>query len=250
MVGGGFRSDYDGAQDYDLLLRICALSSRVHHIPRVLYHWRSIPGSTASSFNAKTWANEAGLRAVQDLADRSGLDCSFGIGPNPGTYLPNFSIHGTPMVSIIVPFRDRARLLDQCLEHALGKTSWENLEIIAINNGSEETETRQIIDKWKLSDAPVPADRRGRAGPQILPPPSPAPGWMLRKCPTKTPETGCRPVNVKSRKTQPACPSTGSNPFRPGNPAGGCRALGILSHKRSNLRRRSSSSKSSKLVLE
>ena len=71
---GGFRTGYEGAQDYDLLLRLMERTARIHHIPRVLYHWRKLPESTASAGHAKPWALDAGRLAVEDYVRRRGIE--------------------------------------------------------------------------------------------------------------------------------------------------------------------------------
>lgn len=71
---GGFRSEFDGAQDFDLILRCCEKARRIAHVPKVLYHWRSHPASTAENPDSKMYAFEAGRKALQEHYDRIGLD--------------------------------------------------------------------------------------------------------------------------------------------------------------------------------
>ena len=83
---GGFRAGYEGAQDYDLLLRLMERTERIHHIPRVLYHWRKLPQSTASAGQAKPWALDAGRLAVEDYVRRNGIDAEVLPGRRAGLY--------------------------------------------------------------------------------------------------------------------------------------------------------------------
>lgn len=148
---GGFQSGYDGAQDYDLLLRIGERTDRIEHIPKVLYHWREIPGSTATSFDAKSYAWETGQKALKDHFTRMGIRGEVTTGKHPGTYRTIFKTNGSPKVSVIIPFKDQPLLLDKCFESAFANSEWENTEVIAINNNSELDETKSVLDKWQKS---------------------------------------------------------------------------------------------------
>jgi GT2 family glycosyltransferase len=100
---GGFRTGYEGAQDHDLVLRAIEHTSRVHHVPKVLYHWRRIPGSTANVATAKPWADDAGKRSLEDYLRRNMMDASVSSGGLPGLYRVRFAVRGTPLVSIVLP---------------------------------------------------------------------------------------------------------------------------------------------------
>jgi GT2 family glycosyltransferase len=152
---GGFRKGLDGAQDYDLLLRLISKSPRVQHIPKILYHWREIPGSTATTFNSKSYAGDAGKKALQNFAQENQLNATVTNGTQPGTYFTRFAVNDSPLVSIILPFRDQADLLDKCLGSIFARTDWQRLEIIALDNQSEQPATRNIIHKWRDSGKPV-----------------------------------------------------------------------------------------------
>ena len=82
---GGFHEGYDGSQDHDLVLRVTEQARRVVHVPEVLYHWRSVAGSTAADVNAKPYAAIAGVKAVQDHLDRLGIDADRRTGPVPAS---------------------------------------------------------------------------------------------------------------------------------------------------------------------
>ncbi len=148
---GGFRSDFDGSQDYDLALRCLEKirSDQVFHIPKVLYHWRAIPGSTALNAGEKNYAAEAGRRAVSEHLMRTGrggevLQALEAPSFNRVCYpLPNV----LPLVSIIIPTRDRADILGTCLNSILKKTTYSNYEIIIVDNGSVEKETELLFSR-------------------------------------------------------------------------------------------------------
>jgi glycosyltransferase involved in cell wall biosynthesis len=152
---GGFRKGFDGAQDYDLLLRICSKTTRVRHISRILYHWREIPGSTASAFDSKAYAGEAGRRALEQFVTENQLDASVDNGTSPGTYMTRFAVSNSPLVSIVLPFRDQPELLDRCLTSIFRHSSWQPLEVIALDNQSEQADTRAVVGRWQDSGKPV-----------------------------------------------------------------------------------------------
>ncbi len=123
---GGLRAGYDGSQDHDLLLRCTEQAREVVHIPMVLYHWRAVQGSTALGFDEKSYPWEAGKRAVADALQRIGTDGTAELGPRPGTYRVKRAIQGSPLVSILIPFRDQPELLETCLDSILDKTDYPN----------------------------------------------------------------------------------------------------------------------------
>ena len=130
---GGFREGFEGAQDYDLLLRVMQRTDRIHHIPRVLYHWRKGEGSTATAASTKPWALEAGRRALEDYGRRAGLDAEVMSGPHPGMYRVRRKVTGEPLVSVIIPTTGRSAdstdLLAHCLR-SLHRTSWSHFEVV------------------------------------------------------------------------------------------------------------------------
>jgi glycosyltransferase involved in cell wall biosynthesis len=146
---GGFRPGYDGAQDFDLLLRITSRTRAIKHIPKILYHWREIPGSTATVFGSKSYAHEKGRLALENSFSQSTINADVDDGVFPGTYRTTYQIQENPLVSIVLPFKDQPQLLDQCLESVFSQTRWKNIEVIAIDNNSMLPETREIIAKWQ-----------------------------------------------------------------------------------------------------
>ena len=150
----GFNSDYNGAQDYDLVLRLSLETENIYHLAKVLYHWREIPQSTSSSFNNKSYAHVAGLNAIQQYLDKKGLAAEVIDGKAAGTYRVRYSIQHQPLVSIIVPYKDQPELLDKCLSSVLKNTTWQNLEILVVDNNSEQSETKEVVDYWIQSESP------------------------------------------------------------------------------------------------
>ena len=156
---GGFRPGFDGSQDYDLLLRFTERTERIGHIPQVLYHWRKIPGSAAASTAAKPHAYEAGRRALEESLRRRGWPGTVSV-LRPGCYTLRRGLRETPLVSIIVPTRDRWSLLQQCLRSVEEKTTYPRYEIIVLDNDSAEPETmeglRAIAGKYRVLPCPGP----------------------------------------------------------------------------------------------
>jgi O-antigen biosynthesis protein len=141
---GGFRPGYEGAQDYDLLLRFTERTDRVAHVPKILYHWRMGFTSSASSAGAKPFASESGRRAVEDALKRRGRAASVEV-LGPYRYRARYEIDPSPLVSIIIPTKDQPRLLQQCVASIEEKTSYHPYEIIIIDNNSTEPETLRCL---------------------------------------------------------------------------------------------------------
>ena len=144
---GGFRAGYEGAQDWDLALRVIerAAGRPVVHVPHVLYHWRTLQGSTALGVDAKGYAAEAGLRAVRDAIARRGLDADATLLPSGHVRVARRRPARAPRVSIVVPTRDRVELLRMCVESVLAKTTYPDFELIVVDNGSVEAETLDYL---------------------------------------------------------------------------------------------------------
>ncbi len=108
---GGFRSGFDGSQDHDLALRVSEQARTVVHIPRILYHWRVVPGSAAGDVNAKPYAWEAGRKAVQEHLERVGITGRAEFGPLPGTYRIVRTADPDQLISVIIPTRGDSGLV-------------------------------------------------------------------------------------------------------------------------------------------
>jgi GT2 family glycosyltransferase len=145
---GGFREGYEGSQDYDLALRFIEKIkySEIRHIPRILYHWRIMEGSTALSTNNKSYAVIAARKAVQDHLDR--LDIKANVVEAPLMPMWNrviYDIEAKPLVSIIIPTHNQYYYLKDLIDSIFEKTSYKNFEIILINNGGNDKQTLEYL---------------------------------------------------------------------------------------------------------
>ncbi len=146
---GGFRAGFEGSQDYDLLLRVTERTERVAHIPRVLYHWRVHAGSTAATRDQKEYALDAGLLALQEALERRGEPGRVEHDEvRSGLYTIRYEIRRRGKVSIIIPTRDHGQDVDLCLRSLFACSTYTNLEIILLDNGSRDAESLRIFDQW------------------------------------------------------------------------------------------------------
>lgn len=149
-AGDGFRSRYDGSQDFDLVLRLTEKAKHIVHIPRVLYYWRSHSASVASSVGVKPYTIDAGKAALADHLARVGLKGTVMDSTFPSTYRIQYEIEGTPLVSIVIPNMDHVDDLKKCIDSISEKSTWKNWEIIIVENNSKNAETFEYyrsIDK-------------------------------------------------------------------------------------------------------
>lgn len=147
---GGWRVGFEGSQDYDLNLRVIERidPSTVCHIPEVLYHWRVIAGSTALAVSEKGHAYTAGFRALNGHVSRLGLPAIVEEAPGVPFYRLRFAPpRPAPLVSIILPTRDRVDLLRMSVDSILSKTTYEPFEILIIDNDSVEKETKDFLSE-------------------------------------------------------------------------------------------------------
>jgi len=141
---GGFRAEFTVSQDYDLFLRVLSQTRNVLHIPKILYRWRQYESSTGHLLKERVM--ESSRRALQDFADREGIK-----GVVWGTKNFNFfrlkrDILDRPKISIIIPTKDRIDLLRRCIESIQNRSSYDNYEIIIVDNMSQEEETAAYLD--------------------------------------------------------------------------------------------------------
>jgi glycosyltransferase involved in cell wall biosynthesis len=155
---GGWRPERDGSQDYDLALRIVASvgPARVVHVPRILYHWRAIAGSTAISTGEKSYAFTAGLRALEDHV-AAALP---GARVEPVVGAPYYRVaHPVPapppLVTILIPTRDGGAVLDRCIASLITLTDYRAFEVIIIDNGSVAPETLSLLEAWPRRDGRI-----------------------------------------------------------------------------------------------
>ncbi|MGG6294561.1 glycosyltransferase [Leptolyngbya sp. AN02str] len=148
---GGFRPGYEGAQDYDLVLRFTEKTSNIFHISNVLYHWRIHAGSTSSSIDTKDYALIAGQKALEDAIARRQEPGKVITTPN-NHYLIRYDIKTCDRVSIIIPTRDLGAVLDRCLISIFTKTTYPNFEVVLVDNGTTEEEALNVFQKWKTKE--------------------------------------------------------------------------------------------------
>ena len=145
---GGFRQEFDGAQDYDFIFRCTEKARKIYHVPKALYHWRCHQNSTSSNPESKLYAFEAGARAIKAHYERGGLKAlSVEKGVDYGIYHTRFQIDGNPLVSVIIPNKDHTADLDLCIRSIVEKATWKNLEFIVVENNSGDPETFAYYDK-------------------------------------------------------------------------------------------------------
>ena len=145
---GGFRQEFDGAQDYDFIFRCTEGASEVCHIPKVLYHWRCHQNSTASNPESKLYAFEAGSRAIMAHYKRVGIEAErVEKGVDYGIYHSIYKIKGEPLVSVIIPNKDHRQDLDLCIRSISERATYKNLEFIVVENNSTEPETFAYYEK-------------------------------------------------------------------------------------------------------
>ena len=138
---GGFRPEFNGAQDYDFIFRCTEQAEKIVHIPRILYHWRVHSASTADNPASKMYAYEAGKRAIEGNLERSGVRGVVSLRQDYGFYDVHYPVEGEPLVSILIPNKDQKETLMHCIRSVLETSTWKNLEILIIENNSEREET-------------------------------------------------------------------------------------------------------------
>lgn len=145
---GGFRKGYEGSQDYDLVLRFTEKTTgeRIKHIPKVLYHWRMLPTSTAVDQSTKGYAFEAGLRAIQDALIRREIKGYATHGRANGLYDVYYDIESEELVSIIIPTKNGYKDVKRCVSSIIEKTTYKNYEIIIADNGSTDEKMKELYD--------------------------------------------------------------------------------------------------------
>lgn len=144
---GLLRSEFDGAQDFDFILRCCEKAQKITHIPKVLYHWRCHMDSTAADPSSKAYAYEAGRKAVREHYQRLGIDAKVEMTERPGWYRSHVKVQGNPLISVIIPNKDHTDDLELCLFSMTRKSTYRNYEILIVENNSEKEETFEYYKK-------------------------------------------------------------------------------------------------------
>ena len=140
---GMLNPEFDGAQDYDFVLRCVEKSEHIHHIPKILYHWRAHKDSTAENMETKEYALEAGKKAIQAHLDRMNIPADVVQKTDRGLcyYRSKYRIFSQPMISIIIPNKDHVKDLEKCISSIETKATYKNVEYIIVENNSEKEET-------------------------------------------------------------------------------------------------------------
>ncbi|MGZ8786295.1 MAG: glycosyltransferase family 2 protein, partial [Acidimicrobiia bacterium] len=145
---GGLRSEFDGAQDHDLLLRLSDQPLNVAHIPHVLYHWRAWDESVAGMPSSKLHVEQRGIRAIQQAIDRRKWNATAGLGNgSPFNYRVHWKPLGDPpLVKIVIPTRDRVGLLKRALEGVFNRTDGVDVHVVIVDNGSVKPKTMDYLE--------------------------------------------------------------------------------------------------------
>ena len=152
---GGFSSKFDGAQDYDLALKLCERTKNIYHIPKVLYRWREIPTSVRAMTESECNPDNAGRMALEAALEREGINGKVLGGYRKFYYRVKRDLVRQPQISIIIPFMDEPDYLKTCIEGILYNSNYKNIEIIGINNKSKKDETYEEIRNLQEADGRV-----------------------------------------------------------------------------------------------
>lgn len=142
----GFRKEFDGSQDYDLIFRATEYTDKIVHIPKILYHWRMNERSVALSAKAKPYAYEAAKKVIQAHLERLQVKAKVEDAQVLGTYKIEYEVVGNPKISIIIPNKDHKCDLEKCIKSILNKSTYQNYEIIVVENNSQ---TEEIFEYYK-----------------------------------------------------------------------------------------------------
>lgn len=131
---GGFRSEFDGSQDYDLVLRFTERTDRIHHIPKILYSWRAIPGSGAQEVQAKPYALDTARMALAEALKRRGWSGRVDPGCAPGRWRVRYELREQPGVTVVIPSGGKLQYIAPCLESVLTRTTYPNFQVLVVDN--------------------------------------------------------------------------------------------------------------------
>ena len=151
---GMLRSEFDGAQDYDFIFRCIEAvdPSEIYHIPKILYHWRCHEDSTAENPESKTYAFEAGKRAIEAHYERTGIHAEVYQGEFLGLYRTRFIRDHDPLISIVIPNKDHIEDLKRCMDSIDKKSTYQNYEYIIVENNSTDEKTFQYYKELEASN--------------------------------------------------------------------------------------------------
>lgn len=148
---GYYNSEFDGSQDYDYIFRCVEKANAVYHIPRVLYHWRMHPESTAQNPESKLYCYDAGKRAIEAHYKRIGVEATVEFLPKPmyGMYHTIYSTKDNPLVSILIPNYNHKAILKTCIDSLYNVNAYKNFEIVIVENNSTEKEIFDYYEELK-----------------------------------------------------------------------------------------------------
>jgi glycosyltransferase involved in cell wall biosynthesis len=150
---GGFRKGFEGAQDYDLWLRATEQTQKIFHIADVLYHWRMHSASTAVNEEAKPYAFNAGVKALEEALQRRQIKGKVSvISGLPGFYEIDYEVFNEGKVSVIIPTKNKEDLCEMALESIFSLTTYPNFEVILIDNNSDSSSFFAWVEKWKAKE--------------------------------------------------------------------------------------------------
>lgn len=143
------REGFEGAQDHDLFLRLAEKTDRIGHIPKILYHWRTLSSSTAQNASNKDYASRAGVRAIEEALKRRGYKGEVKPLKYGGFYEVTYIPDTLKKVSVIIPTKNNANEIRTSVESVIEKTDYPNYEIVIVDNGSDDENTLKTIDSLK-----------------------------------------------------------------------------------------------------
>ncbi len=147
---GWFRIGYDGSQDYDLILRASKIADRIVHIPKILYHWRVSENSMSGEIKLKTYAFDSSKLALKDDLKRNNISGTVQDGMYLDSYRVSYHIEKKPVVSIIIPNHNHADDLKNCIDSILLKSTYKNIEIIIVENNSDQESVFELYEQYKM----------------------------------------------------------------------------------------------------
>lgn len=146
---GGFAVGLEGAQDYDLFLKVTECTDKIYHISKMLYHWRKVEGSTSMTIDSKSYAVDKGQLALEKALERRGVKGVVHKHDKCPYYYIEYQYEKEPSVSIIIPTKDYADTTRVCLESVFERTNYTNYEVVVVNNNSEKQETFDLFEEYK-----------------------------------------------------------------------------------------------------
>jgi GT2 family glycosyltransferase len=150
---GGFRAGFEGSQDYDLVLRVTEQTTKIFHIPEILYHWRVHSGSVTSGAEAKPYAYEAAIKALSEAMERRNEGGRIEhLGEDRGNYVVRYAMRRPRKVSVIIPTRDLAEDVRRCVESIFARTTYPDFEVVLLDNGSVKPETARLIERFERTE--------------------------------------------------------------------------------------------------